>query len=220
MRLATSNVPTLNSPSRPVVLGNRSITIYTGEPTPEVALPYLEAVAAKTYTCQCCNKRVNAKGRWLETFQAVLTASKLCFDCHFWLEKLGDDRVVFIAGSGYALDKQGFRLEADLPRWTFTTSTFLYRKQRMGIPMYFWTNTRVWCLGELHQNVRKFIPDNAEWLCPTCLKPFHQDDGMHGYVCESCDRKLHGVNDAALDLAKRLGISYEEADSRLAAAGS
>jgi hypothetical protein len=194
----------LNSPSHAIAIGDKSITVYTGEPSPDVALPYLEAITAKTYTCQCCNKRVDAKGKFGETYQSVLTASKLCFDCHFWLQKLGDNRTFFIAGHGYSLDKECSAYIADLPRYMFTPRTYVVRQKVDGVYVYSWSLTKVWCAGRIDGRVRQYVSDNAEWVCPLCLDPIHQDDGMYGYCCKDCDPQ-NPVNVKFANLVREFG---------------
>lgn len=172
--------------SREITIDQKKVTIYPGEVNGLEASAFLGTVTTKTYACECCKKRVPTRPKWVfENIQAAYTASRLCKDCHFWLAKLDDPDFLIVAGSCYSFNDPVFCPDKQsLLRLHPRPGDFVVKL--LGMDRYVFNCGRVWEQGKVDPSLRRYLPDTAEWICPTCLKPFHKDGDGYGYICDGC----------------------------------
>lgn len=187
---------TLQFPTRTVSFNGQDIVVYLEQSNSREdflnAEAFMQSVTAKSYGCKCCGKRVQAKDQWISTAQAALTASKLCFDCMFWMCKANDAHFLFIGGRSVSFYKP-----------TFYTSKQQLKAAKLSPYIHvvrlhdgtYATTVKVFSQGEIAPRFRELLADNAQWLCPLCLKPLVREDGSYGWVCNSkaCQKKANAV---------------------------
>jgi hypothetical protein len=108
----------------------------------------------KRVRCRECRKRHTLK--WNGLVNSVLHKAKLCFDCHFWVEKIGMEGAVIVNHVHFHIGEEfegvGFRGHGGR----------LFR-------VYFFTGhvqetSNLWCQGNVPEHFWDRLPDNARLI--------------------------------------------------------
>jgi hypothetical protein len=113
------------------------------------------------YECKECGIKVqDTDMTFFENFNQELKDAKLCFNCHFWYEKIGvkdSDKVARINKVHYLIG-----VELDSPSFMkgHGGQKFVI-KFKDGREV---TTTNLWCQGGIPERFQDRLPDNAEFL--------------------------------------------------------
>jgi len=142
------------------------------------------------FSCSNC-KTIVRMDEYHASMMSKLHEARQCLACNTWLEKANDREHFFIGGKSYAMHNCRVILSrSELQEYSPLSTDFIVRRGDQYFAMSW-----VWDEGVIPEAFRSRLADNAEWICPLCLDPFHAPAGKRysGSACDRCKDAQRGA---------------------------